>query len=139
MNREYHKWHSPALGRDMELLVFGHSGVPMLVFPTSMGRFFDYESRGMIDVIAHKYENGDFQAFCLDSVDAESWYNKGVHPRERASRHVLYDRYLVEEAVPFVRTKNSSDHLVATRCSFARDHPINFPFLNPDLPPSAVS
>ncbi len=46
MNREYHKWYSNALRRDMELLVFGHSGVPLLVFPTSMGRFFDYESRG---------------------------------------------------------------------------------------------
>jgi esterase/lipase superfamily enzyme len=139
MNREYHKWHSPILGRDMELLVFGHSGVPLLVFPTSMGRFFDYESRGMIDVIAHKYENGDFQAFCLDSVDAESWYNKGVHPRDRASRHVLYDRYLVEEAVPFVRTKNSSDQLVATGCSFGGYHSMNFALRHPDLATGAVS
>src|ERR1700761_2771380 len=35
MNREYHKWWSQRLGRDMELLVFGHSGVPAIVFPTS--------------------------------------------------------------------------------------------------------
>jgi len=139
MNREYHKWHSPILGRDMELLVFGHTGVPLLVFPTSMGRFFDYESRGMIDVIAHKYENGDFQAFCLDSVDAESWYNKSVHPRDRASRHVLYDRYLVEEAVPFVRTKNSSNQLVATGCSFGGYHSMNFALRHPDLATGAVS
>jgi len=32
----------------MELLVFGHAGVPMIVFPTSMGRFFEYSDRGMI-------------------------------------------------------------------------------------------
>jgi len=139
MNREYHKWYSPILGRDMELLVFGHSGVPLLVLPTSMGRFFDYEGRGMIGVIAHKYENGEFQAFCLDSVDAESWYNKDVHPRERASRHVLYDRYLVEEAVPFVRTKNSSDQLVATGCSFGGYHSMNFALRHPDLATGAVS
>ncbi len=139
MNREYHKWYSPILGRDMELLVFGHSGVPLLVFPTSMGRFFDYESRGMIDVISRKYENGDFQAFCLDSIDAESWYNKSVAPRERASRHALYDRYLVEEAVPFVRTKNSSDQLVATGCSFGGYHSMNFALRHPDLATGAVS
>ena len=30
MKREYHKWSSPALGRDMELLIFGHSHVPAL-------------------------------------------------------------------------------------------------------------
>ncbi len=139
MNREYHKWHSPILGRDMELLVFGHSGVPLLVFPTSMGRFFDYESRGMIDVIAHKYEKGDFQAFCLDSVDSESWYNKGVAPRVRASRHASYDRYLVEEAVPFVRRKNQSDQLVATGCSFGGYHSVNFALRHPDLATGAVS
>lgn len=74
MNREYHKWHSPALGRDMELLVFGHAGAPLIVFPPSMGRFFDYESRGMIDAIRDRYESGAIQAFCVDSVDSQSWY-----------------------------------------------------------------
>src|SRR5260370_15480141 len=139
MNREYHKWHSSILGRDMELLVFGHSGVPLLVFPTSMGRFFDYESRGMIYVIAHNYVIWGLQSCCLDSVDAESWCSKGVHPRERASRHVLYDRYLVEEVVPFVRTKNSSDQLVATGCSFGGYHSMNFALRHPDLATGAVS
>ena len=27
MKRDYRKWQSPALGRDMELLVFGEAGV----------------------------------------------------------------------------------------------------------------
>jgi esterase/lipase superfamily enzyme len=31
MNREYHKWHSPNLGQNRELLVFGHAGQPYLV------------------------------------------------------------------------------------------------------------
>jgi esterase/lipase superfamily enzyme len=26
MNREYHRWYSPRLNRDMELLIFGHAG-----------------------------------------------------------------------------------------------------------------
>src|SRR5260221_14471 len=40
MNREYHKWHSSALRRDMELLVIGTGGTPVLSFPTSLGGFF---------------------------------------------------------------------------------------------------
>ena len=43
MNREYHKWYSPHLGREMEFLLFGHAGRPILVFPTSMGRYFQNE------------------------------------------------------------------------------------------------
>ena len=52
MNREYNKQYSQELGRDMESLVFGHGGLPILVFPTSMGRFFEYEDSGMIRALA---------------------------------------------------------------------------------------
>jgi esterase/lipase superfamily enzyme len=41
-----------------------------------MGRFFDYEDRGIIGVLAPKIECGDLHVFCLDSVDIESWYNQ---------------------------------------------------------------
>jgi esterase/lipase superfamily enzyme len=139
MNREYHKWYSNALRRDMELLVFGHAGVPLLVFPTSMGRFFDYESRGMIQAVQHKYENGELQAFCVDSVDAESWYNKAVPPRERAHRHTEYERYLMEEALPFIRARNQSDQMVTTGCSFGGYHAVNLALRHPDAITGAVS
>ena len=42
MHQESHKWYSPSLDRDMELLVFGHAGVPVIVFPTSMGKYFEF-------------------------------------------------------------------------------------------------
>jgi esterase/lipase superfamily enzyme len=51
MQREHQKWYSPALGREMELLVFGHYGRPLLVFPSAQGRFFDYESNHMIETL----------------------------------------------------------------------------------------
>ena len=62
MNREYHKGYSQELHREMELLVFGHAGTPLLVFPTSMGKFFEYEDRGMIGVLAPKIEGGTFRS-----------------------------------------------------------------------------
>ena len=80
MKREWHKWYSHRLGRDMELMVYGHDGVPAVVFPTSQGRFFEFEERGMVDAVRDKLEDGRLQLFCVDSVDAESWYNKGVGP-----------------------------------------------------------
>jgi hypothetical protein len=51
MNREYHRWFSPRLDRDMELLIFGHAGAPYLVFPSSMGTFHEYEDSGMIGAL----------------------------------------------------------------------------------------
>ena len=61
MNREYFKGYSSELHRDMEALIFGHAGTPLLVFPTSMGKFFEYEDRGMINVLAPEIDAGELQ------------------------------------------------------------------------------
>src|SRR6266550_1442466 len=76
MNREHHRNYSHELQRDMEALVFGHAGRPLLVFPSSQGRFFEYEDAGMIRTLAPKIDAGQLQVFCVDSVDSESLYNK---------------------------------------------------------------
>jgi esterase/lipase superfamily enzyme len=139
MNREYHKGYSQELHRDMEMLIFGHAGTPMLVFPTSMGRFFEYEDRGMIGVLAPKLERGDLQIFCCDSVDLESWYNKGVHPRVRIARHLQYERYLLYELLPFLRWRNPTPRLATTGCSFGGYHALNFALKHPDVVTHCVS
>ena len=133
MNREYLKGYSRELNREMELLVFGHSGMPLLVFPTSMGRFFEYEDRGMIGAVAPKIDRGELQVFCPDAVELESWYNKGVHPRVRVMRHLQYERYLLHELLPYLRSRNKSPSLTVTGCSFGGYHAINFALKHPDV------
>jgi len=133
MNREYHRWYSPRLGKDMQLLVFGHAGTPLLVFPTSQGRFFDYEDRGMIAAVSWRYDSGAVQAYCVDSVDAESWYNRRVAPRWRIVRHQQYEDYLLNEIVPFARGRNSDPRLIALGCSFGGYHAVNIALRHPDI------
>jgi esterase/lipase superfamily enzyme len=133
MNREYHKWHSPRLGREMELLIIGHGGLPVLVFPTSGGRFFEFEDRGMVAALADRLESGGLQLFCVDSVDNESWYNRNVPPRWRIARHIQFEDYLTGEVVPLIRQKNQDAHLVALGCSFGGYHAANIAFRHPDL------
>ncbi len=132
MHREYHKWFSPRLGRDMELLVFGHAGVPAIAFPSSCGRFFEWEDRGLIGSIVHKLDHGEMQIFCVDSVDAESWYNRDVPPRWRIARHMQYESYLMDEVLPLVRQKNHNPHLVSLGCSFGGYHAVNIALRHPD-------
>jgi esterase/lipase superfamily enzyme len=132
MKREYQRWRSPTLQRDMELLVFGHAGDRVLVFPTSMGRFYDWEDRGLVGAVADHLEAGRLQLFCVDSVDAESWYAKDRPPAERVLRHVQYDRYLVDEVLPFLRSCNSNPFLTTVGASFGGYHAINFGFRHPE-------
>jgi len=117
----------------MEMLVFGSGGQPLLVFPTSMGRFFDYEQRDMIGAAAGAYEAGVLQAFCVDSVDAESWYNKAAHPRDRVLRHGQYEDYLIHEVLPFIQKRNPAPKVFPTGCSFGGYHAANFALRHPTL------
>jgi esterase/lipase superfamily enzyme len=132
MNREYHKWFSPRLGRDMELLVFGHAGVPAIVFPSSCGRFFEFEDRGLVGSIAYKIDNGEIQLYCVDSVDSESWYNRNVPPRWRIARHVQYESYVTDEVLPLVRQRNQAPHLISIGASFGGYHAANIALRHPD-------
>jgi len=116
----------------METLVFGHGGVPVLVFPTTMGRFYQYEDFGIVTALEDKLDGGLIQLFCPDSVDAESWYNRAVPPRQRVLRHLDYERYILNEYLPFIRTINTGPLLV-TGTSFGAYHAVNFAFRHPTL------
>src|SRR5437762_3210904 len=100
MHREYHRWYSPSLHRDMELLIFGHGGARVLVFPTSQARFYEWEERGLIHALGEHLHRGWLQLYCVDSVDSESWYARWKHPAHRIARHQQYDDYLVREVMP---------------------------------------
>jgi len=139
MNREYHKGFSRELGRDMEMLVFGHAGNPLLVFPSSMAPHFEWEDRRMIEPMAHKINAGEVQVFLTSSVDSESWYNRGAHPGHKAWRHVQYDRYLTSELMPYIRSRNAAPTLTATGASFGAYHAVNFALKHPDLVTHCVS
>jgi esterase/lipase superfamily enzyme len=133
MNREYNKHHSNWLRRDMELLVFGHAGTAVLVFPTSGGRFFEFEDHGMVDALAAKIDAGEVQLFCVDSVNMESWYNRAIHPRARIVRHMQYEAYLLNEIVPLVRERNREGKLIALGCSFGGYHAVNLALRRPEI------
>lgn len=134
MNREYHRWYSPSLGRDMDLLIFGHAGARVLIFPTSKGRFYEWEDRGMMSrVFGYAIDRGWLQMYCVDSVDAESWYAHWKHPGARAWRQTQYDNYLYYEVLPLMRQKNPNPYLITIGASFGAYHAMNFGLRHPDV------
>jgi esterase/lipase superfamily enzyme len=43
VQREIHKWHSPNLNKDMEIVIYGHYGYALLMFPTAAADYIEYE------------------------------------------------------------------------------------------------
>jgi esterase/lipase superfamily enzyme len=118
----------------MEMKIYGHDGKPMIVFPSSWGRFYEYEERGMIEAVAHFIETGKIIVFAIDTIDPQSWTNEWAHPAERARRHNSYDSYIVEEVNPFIRDyRHTQGRFIATGCSSGAYHAVNFFFRHPDM------
>jgi esterase/lipase superfamily enzyme len=117
----------------MELLVFGHAGARVLVFPTRVGRFYDYENMGMVGALAHHINQGWLQLFCLDSIDQETFYCNWCQPRDRILRHISYERYVLDEVLPLTRQLNGNPYLISHGCSFGAYHAVNIALRHPHL------
>ncbi len=117
----------------MELLVFGHAGAKVLVFPTREGRFYDYENWGMVNAVRSKIDSGAIQLFCVDSVDTESLYCHWRPPAHRLERHQQYERYILNEVIPLMRSKQGSQFLIAHGCSIGAYHAVTIALRHPGL------
>lgn len=133
MNREYHKWWSWRLSREMELLVIGHAGAKVLVFPTREGRFYEYEDLRIPLVLQEKIEAGQLQFFCVDGIYGESLYCPWAHPEDRIRRHAQYEEYILHEVFPFMNSRNPDPCVIAHGCSLGAYQAANIAFRHPHL------
>jgi len=133
MQEEYKKWYSHNLSGDFELLIFGHSGYPVILFPTSMGRYYESKDFKMIDSIQWFIEEGKIKVYCVDSIDKQSWYNKGAQPADRVKNHQWYDKVILEEIVPLATYETGHSKMITAGCSFGGYHAANFAFKHPEI------
>jgi esterase/lipase superfamily enzyme len=117
----------------MELLVFGHAGDRVVVFPTRQGRFYDYENWGLVDAVRDRIEAGSLQLYCIDSCDSQSLYDFGIAPWDRIARHRAFEEYVLCEVLPFSWSLNAHSPLVAHGCSIGAYHAVTIAFRHPWL------
>ena len=138
MQVRYYKEYSRYLDRDMEFKVYGHAGRPILIFPCQSGRFFDWEDRHMCDIAAPWINAGKLQIITADSIDRESWDNKGPG-RPRIEMQERWYNYICEELYPRliqINKENGPDHwgqVLVGGASMGAGHAVNFFLRRPDL------
>ncbi|MGH8892978.1 MAG: esterase family protein [Actinomycetes bacterium] len=125
---------SPASGFRGQVVVHGHWGRPVLVFPSEGGSAWDYQNNGMVEAARWMLDAGRVKLYCVDSADDLTWSDRAATLEERARRHDLYERWLLEQVVPFIRDDcGGRDDIVATGCSLGGYHAANLTLRHADL------
>lgn len=140
METNYFRDYSPSLDRDMELKVYGHAGRPVLFIPCQDGRFFDFENYKMTDYWRPWIDAGEVMVFSIDTIDQETWSNKGGDPHWKIVRYEQWINYICNEVVPFMRDfvngRNGWEGypgVLVFGCSLGATHAANLYFRRPDL------
>jgi esterase/lipase superfamily enzyme len=116
----------------MEYKVYGDRGRPVLVFPTSNGRFYQYEDSGMIEELKGFIDGGRVQIWTVDGIDWETFFSRDADFSGRIERHQAYFRYISDEVLPKMaersREANGGAEILPllTGCSMGAFHATNF-------------
>ena len=126
MQESYHSFYSHILGKEIEFMVSGHWGYPILLFPTSMGNTYQNRDFGLIHTIEDLIEAGKVKVYSVDSIDFQSFYNKELPPNIKIYNYNLYTRFLHEEFVPMIQRTCQVHRIAVAGCSFGGFHAANY-------------
>jgi esterase/lipase superfamily enzyme len=117
--------HSPAIGGAGNVVIHGHYGRPVLVFPSESGSAWDYENNGMVGAVGGLVEAGRVKLYCVDAFDSgERW---------------RYESWILDQVVPFIHQDlGAPQDILATGCSMGAFHSANFVLRRADLIPAAI-
>lgn len=98
------KWHSPRLRQDIQVVRWGHYGMPVLLFPTAGGDAEECERFLMLKALAPLLEAGKIKVFACDSVGGKTLIDSSLPPPHKAWMQRQFLGFVRNELVPAIRT-----------------------------------
>jgi esterase/lipase superfamily enzyme len=75
MNERYIKWYTPYLSREFEMLAYEDGGgLPLILFPTSFGRFHQNKDFGPVGSVSGYVDAGKLTVYCPNAIDDDNIY-----------------------------------------------------------------
>jgi esterase/lipase superfamily enzyme len=117
--------HAPAIGSAGNVVIHGHYGRPVLVFPSEGGNAWDFENNGMLASVGHLVDGGRAKIYCVDAFDSgERW---------------RYESWIIDQVAPFIHHDlGGAQDILVTGCSMGAFHAANFVLRRADLFPAAI-
>jgi esterase/lipase superfamily enzyme len=112
------------------VLVFGHWGRSVLVFPSAERDRYEWERHGMVDAVRDLLDAGRVKLYCVDSWDSATWWDDWLPLEERARRHEEYERWVLERV--------EGEDVIAAGVSMGAYHAANLTLRHPERFPLAL-
>lgn len=112
------------------VLVLGHAGRRILVFPSQERTRYEWEEHGMVDAVRDLIDAGRLQLYCVDSWDWTTWNDDWLPLEERGRRYEGYQQWLLEQV--------DGDDIVTAGVSMGAYHAANLTLRRPDRFPLAL-
>lgn len=122
---------------DGRVLVHGHYGRPVLIFPSEQGNAADAESNGLVGSVSSLLEAGRVKLYCVDSYDSASWSAAHIPLEDRAKAHERYDSWIVNTVAGFIASDTGGE-IITAGCSMGAYHALNAALRHADLFPLAL-
>ncbi len=140
MKKRESDFFSPILNRHLDMVIYGHDGVPCLVFPSQNGKARDFEGFGMVETCRPWIDAGKLRLYCVDTVDEHTWSAYHLPPADRMRHHEAWFNHLMEEFVPFIyRDSGYQGRLMTLGCSMGATHAANAMLRRPDIFESVIA
>ncbi|MEM7051324.1 MAG: alpha/beta hydrolase-fold protein [Acidobacteriota bacterium] len=126
---------SRAMDRSINIWRFGHWGRPLLVFPSAAGMAHEWRAHGMVDTLGSLVGGGKLKLYCTESNVAEAWTRKDHSPEWRIRRHMAFERYVLDDLVPFIRAdcRSPKIRIGVTGCSLGAFYAALFALKFPEV------
>ena len=116
MQKEVTRWYTRRLEQEVQLVRWGHSGTPVLLFPTAGGDAEEVERFHLVRVLEPLISAGRIKVFSTDSVAGRTWIS-GNHSAEYCSLvQNRFDEFVYSEITPAIRTDCQSDDIEIIAC-----------------------
>ena len=133
MVENYHKWYSQWLGEDFEILVFGHSGIPLILFPQSNALYYDFKDYGVIASLTDYIEAGELKVYCLSSYDRSSWMNYDIEPYKRVECYKAFEETILHDVVGFANYETEKEKMILAGFGFGGYNALNISLKHPEV------
>ena len=101
--KETFAWYSPRLEQPVDVVRWGHYGVPVLLFPTAGGDAEEIERFLMIKALTPLLAAGAIKVYSCDSVAGRAWLTGEHSPLHCSWLQNQYDGFVYYELVPLIR------------------------------------